>query len=134
MPTEHAIKPPSEIPAIRQVMMPEHTNPQGQIFGGVILSLIDQAAFVEALRQCNHKYATVAFKGVEFHQPVLVGDILSLYAETTRIGSTSITTHVKVRAYRPEDAVTIDVTSADVTMVAINSQGRPIPIGSQTSL
>jgi acyl-CoA thioesterase YciA len=115
--------------AIRTVMMPAHTNPQGAIFGGVILSLIDEAAFVEALRQRNHNYVTVAFNGVEFHKPVLVGDVLSLYAETTRVGRTSLTVRVNVRAFRPEADQTIDVTSAEVVLVAVDHAGQPVPIG-----
>jgi acyl-CoA thioesterase YciA len=115
--------------AIRTVMMPAHTNPQGAIFGGVILSLIDEAAFVEALRQRNHRYVTVAFNGVEFHKPVLVGDVLSLYAQTTRVGRTSLTVRVNVRAFRPEADQTIDVTSAEVVLVAVDHSGQPVPIG-----
>lgn len=110
-------------------MMPAHTNPQGAIFGGVILSLMDEAAFVEALRQRNHRYVTVAFNGVEFHKPVLVGDVLSLYAETKRVGRSSLTVQVNVRAFRPEADQTIDVTSGEVVLVAVDHAGGPVPIG-----
>lgn len=115
--------------AIRTVMMPAHTNPQGAIFGGVILALIDEAAFVEALRQRNHRYVTVAFNGVEFHKPVLVGDVLSLYTRTTRVGRSSLTVRVNVRAFRPEADTTIDVTSAEVVVVAVDHSGQPVQIG-----
>ena len=121
--------PPSETPAIRVVMMPRDVNPQGTIFGGVILSLIDQAAFVEALRQSTvHRWVTVAFNAVEFHKPVHVGDILSLWAHASRIGRTSITVRVEVRA-RGENHETEDtVTNADVTLVAVDADSRPTPI------
>lgn len=122
--------PPSTIPAIRQVMMPRDTNPQGSIFGGVLLSLIDQAAWIEALRQANRRYVTVAINAVEFKQPVLVGDILSLWATTTRIGRSSVTVHVDVRANRPDrNEDDIPVTSADVVMVAVGTDGKPVEIG-----
>lgn len=121
-------KPPSESPAIRQVMMPMHLNPDGAIFGGQILALIDQAAYVEALRQAPRKYVTVAFKGVEFHKPVCVGDVLSLFAKTLRIGRTSINVHVSVEAFRPADEAFIEVTTADVALVAVDSSGNPTPI------
>lgn len=120
--------PPSPTPAIRVVMMPKDTNAQGTIFGGVILSLIDQAAFVEALRQANHRYGTVAMDRVEFHEPVHVGDILSLWAETIRIGRTSVRVHVEVRALRRASRQEIRVTEADVIVVALDDANRPIPV------
>ena len=121
------MKPTSDQPAIRVVMMPRDTNPQGSIFGGVLLSLIDEAAFVEARRQAEHSYGTVAMNGVEFHRPVFVGDVLSLWAQTTRIGRTSITVHVVVHAVHPGGEET-RVTEADVTLVAIDAEGRPVPV------
>ncbi|HBS29450.1 MAG TPA: acyl-CoA thioesterase [Phycisphaerales bacterium] len=109
-------------------MMPRDTNPQGTIFGGVILSLIDQAAWIEALRQCNRRYVTVAMDSVEFHHPVLVGDILSLWATTERVGRTSMRVKVEVRAMRPDAGTDISVTTAFVVFVAVDEQGRPTPI------
>ncbi len=121
--------PPSTTPAIRTVMMPRDTNPQGSIFGGVLLSLIDQAAWIEALRQANRRYVTVAINTVEFKQPVMVGDILSLWATTTRVGRTSITVHVDVRANRPTvNQDDIPVTSADVVLVAVDEAGKPVAV------
>lgn len=109
-------------------MMPRDTNPQGTIFGGVILSLIDQAAFVEAQRQANHRYVTVSFDKIEFHRPVEVGDILSLWANATRIGRTSMTVHVEVRAFRPSLNQEMEMTRGDVVLVAIDAAGKPIPV------
>ena len=124
------ILPDSTTPAIRTVMMPRDTNPQGTIFGGVLLSLIDQAAWIEALRQASRRYVTVAMEKIEFKQPVLVGDLLSLWATTRRIGRTSITVHVDVRATRYDTAqLDIPVTSAEVVMVAVDASGMPVPIG-----
>lgn len=115
-------------PAIRVVMMPRDTNPQGTIFGGVILSLIDQAAFVEAQRQANHKYVTVLFDKVEFHKPVEVGDILSLWADTTHVGRTSLRVRVEVKAFRPSLNEEVHVTGGEVVLVAIDDKGSPIPV------
>lgn len=123
-----SIQPPSNTPAIRLIMMPKDTNAQGSVFGGTILSLIDQAAFVEAWRQKNHRYVTVAMDAVEFHEPVYVGDILSLWAQTTRVGRTSIGVHVEVRALRRGSGSETRVTQADVTLVAIDEAGRPTPV------
>ena len=122
-------KPPGTEPAIRLVMMPRDTNGHGTIFGGVILSLIDQAAYVEAMRQARHRYVTVAMREVEFHEPVFVGDVLSLYADTTRIGRTSLTIHVRVVAGRRDDAGKVaEVTEAGVIMVAVDENRNAIPV------
>jgi acyl-CoA thioesterase YciA len=121
-------KAPSPAPAIRVVMMPQDTNPQGTIFGGVILSLIDQAAWVEALRQAGLRYVTVAFEKIEFHRPVEVGDILSLWANTTKLGTTSIRVRVEVKAFRPLLGTETHVTSGEVVMVAVDESGKPTQI------
>ncbi len=127
------IKAPSAIPAIRVVMMPKDTNAEGTIFGGVILSLIDQAAFVEASRQAHHRYVTVSFHEVEFHKPVFVGDVLTLWAQTTRIGRTSIKIHVGVLAQRrTQPDVEVAVTEADVVFVAVDDTGNPIAVLPET--
>ncbi len=122
-------QPPSNEPAIRIIMMPRDTNADGTIFGGVILSLIDQAAYVEAMRQAHHQYVTVTFNKIEFHQPVYVGDLLSLYANTTRIGRSSMTISVRVCARRrktPDD--TVKVTEGEVVFVAVDNLGKPTPV------
>ena len=89
-------------PAIRVVMMPRDTNPMGTIFGGIILSYIDQAGVVEAHKHTNKRLATVAMHEVKFIAPVLVGDLVSFFTETVRIGTTSITIRVTVEAARAE--------------------------------
>jgi len=125
----HQPKPPSHEPAIRVVMMPRDTNGEGTIFGGVILSLIDQAAYVEAVRQAHQRYVTVSMHEVVFHHPVFVGDVLSLYADATRIGRTSISIKVRVCARRRTDPdVDVKVTEAEVVFVAIDDQGKPVPV------
>ncbi len=122
--------PHSTIPAIRVIMMPRDTNPQGTIFGGVLMSLIDQAAFIEAMRQAPHRYVTVSMETIEFKQPVLVGDVLSLWANTERIGRTSIRVRVDVRASRRGHTDEIDVTSGVATLVAVDERGTPVPVAS----
>jgi len=125
----HEPRPPSHIPAIRVVMMPRDTNADGTIFGGVILSLIDQAAYIEAMRQAHHRHVTVSFKEVEFHQPVFVGDVLSLYAQATSIGNTSIAIDVRVCARRRRTPdVEVEVTEASVVFVAVDDNGRPVAV------
>ncbi len=118
-------------------MMPKDTNGYGTIFGGVILSHIDLASAIEAHRVAAHRYVTRAMNAVEFHQPVLVGDLVSFYTETTRIGHTSVTVHVVVEAQRwgtasgPAGAAgsgTVRVTEAEVVLVAVDDKGHPTPV------
>src|ERR1051326_6528334 len=88
-------------PAIRITLLPRDTNPQGTIFGGIILSYIDMAGAIEAHRRTGlQRFVTVAMREVIFHQPVFVGDLVSFYSETVKIGTTSITTRVVVEAIR----------------------------------
>ncbi len=84
------IKFPSKEPAIRLVMKPKYTNPDGDIFGGIILTMIDEAAAVEAQRQGHYRYVTVAMDSIQFHRPVQVGDIVSFWCKTIKIGTSSL--------------------------------------------
>ncbi|HEV7919617.1 MAG TPA: hotdog domain-containing protein [Thermoanaerobaculia bacterium] len=113
-------------PAIRVLMMPRDTNAHGTIFGGVILSYIDQAGAIEARRQGLQFMVTVSMDKVVFHEPVFVGDLVSFWTETLRIGTTSITTKVTVEAIRggnPERKVI--VTEAHVVYVNIGEDRKP---------
>ncbi|HYS54786.1 MAG TPA: hotdog domain-containing protein [Thermoanaerobaculia bacterium] len=116
-------------PAIRVLMMPRETNAQGTIFGGVILSYIDQAGAIEARRQGSNTMVTVAMDKIVFHQPVFVGDLISFWCETLRIGRTSITVKVVVEANRynnPQNKVL--VTEAQVVYVNLGQDRKPTPI------
>ncbi|MCB0328227.1 MAG: hypothetical protein KDD70_01150 [Bdellovibrionales bacterium] len=116
-------------PAIRMVMMPRDTNHLGSIFGGHILSLIDQAAGYEARRNASKKFVTKVMREVEFIAPVFVGDFVSFYTETTRVGNTSVTISVDVVALRGADCVTEEqVTTAEVVMVAVDEKGKPVAV------
>ena len=121
--------------AVKVVMMPRDTNPHGTIFGGVILSYIDQAGAVGARHELQAQglpvrpLVTVAMKSVEFHKPVFVGDTVSFWTQLQQIGKTSITMHVAVEAER--DGRPLTLTKADVTYVAIQLKGKdrkPVPI------
>jgi acyl-CoA thioesterase YciA len=116
-------------PAIRVMMMPRDTNAHGTIFGGVILSYIDQAGAIEARKHTLHKYVTVAIDSVEFKQPVYVGDVLSFWTSLVRTGRTSMTIRVHVEAERFADPRQIvHVTEAQLVYVAIDEHGRPVPV------
>ena len=117
--------------AIRLTMMPRDTNAHGTVFGGVILSYIDVAGGVQAVRHTKHnRFVTVAMKEVIFHEPVFIGDLVSFYVETVSVGKTSITVHVEVEASRfSEPGTRVKVTEADVTFVAIGENREKIVIG-----
>jgi acyl-CoA thioesterase YciA len=121
--------PADKCPSIRRLMMPRDTNALGTIFGGVIMSEIDLAAAIEAHKFHPAKIVTVAMDKVEFKQPVQVGDLVSFYTDTLRLGRTSITVHVSVWAQRRFGGGTVvHVTEADVTMVAVDDEFKPTPI------
>jgi len=120
--------PPPDTAAIRVLMMPRDTNHHGTIFGGVILSHIDQAGAVAALRLGCSRVVTVAMDRVVFRQPVLVGDLVAFHAEPLRRGRTSITVRVLVEAERRGGGGTFPVTEAEVTYVHIDATGKPVPL------
>jgi acyl-CoA thioesterase YciA len=118
-------------PAIRITLLPRDTNSQGTIFGGVILSYIDMAGAIEAHRRTRiERFVTVAMREVIFHQPVFVGDLVSFYAETLRIGTTSITVRVIVEAerYGGTSRDRIRVTEAEVVYVAVDGHRQKMKI------
>ena len=116
-------------PAIRVLMMPKDTNALGTIFGGIILSYIDQAGAVPAHRYAPGRIVTVAMHEIVFHSPVFVGDLVSFYADVVRVGNTSITVKVVVEAERPgPEARRVKVTEADVVYVQVDERGHPTPL------
>ncbi len=126
------------VPAIKLLLLPKDTNAFGTIFGGVILSNIDLASAVEARKTASLRYVTRAMHQVEFHEPVFLGDVVSFFTETVRVGRTSITVRVSVEAERwgvsPVASAAagvgevVKVTEAVVVLVAVNDQGRSVPI------
>jgi len=116
------------IPSLRIMTMPKDTNNLGTIFGGVILSYIDQAGDIEARKQGPFRWVTVALDKVIFHAPVFVGDIVNLHTRTIRVGTTSITVLVLVQVERFTTREIADVTEAQLTFVAVDECGRPTPV------
>jgi acyl-CoA thioesterase YciA len=116
--------------AIRITMMPRDTNAHGTIFGGVILSNIDVAGGVEAYRHTGHnRFVTVAMREIVFHEPVFVGDIVSFYADTLKVGNTSITIKIVVEAERfGSYGQKVNVTEAEVIYVAVDEHRQKIPV------
>jgi len=119
------------VPAIKVLLLPKDTNALGTIFGGVILSNIDLASAVEARKTASLRFVTKAMREVEFHAPVFLGDIVSFYTETTRVGRTSITVKVLVEVERWSAGAgeRVEVTEAEGGLVAVGKDGQPAPIG-----
>jgi len=122
--------------AIRITMMPRDTNSHGTVFGGIILSYIDIAGGVEAVKHTKHdRFVTVAMKEVIFYEPVFIGDLVSFYAETVKVGNTSITVRVLVEAERfGSHGQSVRVTEAEVAYVAINQYREKVRIGKQFNI
>ncbi len=120
------------IPSLRIITMPKDTNNLGSIFGGVILSYIDQAGYIEARKQGLYRWVTVAMEKVIFHAPVHVGDIVNLHTQTIRVGTTSITVRVLVQVERFVSREIVDVTEAQMTFVAVDENGQPTPVVHQS--
>ena len=118
--------PLGRIPVLRVPATPAHTNAGGDIFGGWTMGQIDIAGSIPAVLRAKGRVATVAVQSMTFFKPVSVGDILSLYAEVSRIGHTSITVDVEVYAQRnPSEPQCVKVADARLTYVAVDKDGRP---------
>ena len=123
----------ARIPAIKVLLLPKDTNALGTIFGGVILSHIDLASAVEARKTAPRRWVTKAMREVEFHEPVFLGDIVNFFTETVRVGRSSVTVRVSVEVERwakGGHGEQVQVTEAEVVLVAVDEAGRPRSIHS----
>lgn len=124
--TQSPLLPAARELVLRMMPMPADANANGDIFGGWIMAQVDLAGSVLPSRVSRGRVTTVAVNEFVFKQPVSVGDLLSFYAQVTRLGRTSITVHVEVVAERnPADPQIVKVTEANLTYVAIDRDGKP---------
>ena len=120
---------PQREPVLRVVPMPADVNQHGDIFGGWIMSQVDVAGGIVAARRARGRGATVAVNQFPCKHPVSIGDLVTFYGEIARVGRTSVTIGVEVFAQRnPDDLVTVKVTEASLTYVAVGEDGRPRPL------
>ena len=119
---------PAGIPALRTVAMPSDTNPDGDIFGGWTMSLMDLASGTFASQEVKGRVVTVAVDAMTFHRPVYVGDDVSLFCRVKRRGNTSLVVHVETWVQRHHSEVVEQVTEGCFTFVAIDELGKPRPI------
>lgn len=128
--SDEATRLPDKQPTLRVMPMPADVNHAGDIFGGYVMANVDLAGGIAAIRRARGRVATIAVNEFLFKQPVSVGDVLSFYAEVVKVGRTSMTINVEVYAERhPTDPLVVKVTEAQLTYVALNSDGskREVP-------
>lgn len=123
--SEKKLSLPDADPVLRVMPMPCDVNVFGDIFGGWVMSQVDIAGGVAAMRRAQGRVATVSVNSFQFRQPVAPGDVVSFYAEVIKVGSTSITVAVQVFAQRHYGATeVVKVTEAELTFVAIDAEGK----------
>lgn len=119
---------PDRSPSLRTLAMPGDANPNGDIFGGWLMSQMDIASGTYAFHEAGGRVVTVAVDAMTFHKPVYIGDEVSCYCQTKRRGNTSIAVHVETWVRRFDDSRTEKVTEGTFTFVAIDKNGRPRPL------
>lgn len=125
------VLPAGKDPTLRVVPMPSDANYSGDIFGGWIMSQVDVAGSIPAARLAHGRIVTIAVNSFLFRQPVMIGDLVSFYAEVVRVGRTSITVDVEVYAQRRSLHEIVKVTEATLTYVAVDDQRRPRPVSAE---
>ncbi|MDJ0957154.1 MAG: acyl-CoA thioesterase [Arenicellales bacterium] len=132
MTEDPTVLPSNREPVIRIIPMPQDTNPNGDIFGGWIMSQVDIAGSIVAVQRIRGRMATVAVNSFVFKKPVYVGDLVSVYGDISRVGNTSLTVSLEVFAERrmigEYTQEVVKVTEAEFTYVAIDENRRPRPI------
>jgi len=128
---EHSHKPkPMRTSRIQlaQMMQPEHANSQGNIHGGWIMKLVDEAGALASTRHAAHRTVTVAIDRMVFHQPIHIGDLVLFNAEVTYAGHSSMEVEVDVIAENPITGVQIHTNAAYLVYVALDDDGKPTQI------
>jgi len=117
---------PQKQPVLRTVPMPADLNQNGDVFGGWVMAQVDVAGAIPAMRRARGRVTTVSVNSFQFKQPVLVGDLVSFYADVVKVGRTSLTVDVEVYAQRQRfGAEVVKVTEAQLTYVAIDDSRKP---------
>ncbi len=126
--TAPAEGPPAGQPSLRTLAMPADANPNGDIFGGWVLSQMDLAGAVPAVELAQGRVATVAVEAMRFLQPIFVGDLVSCYTDVVKVGTTSMSVRIQIWARRHRMGKEVLVTEGTYIYVAIDEEGRPRPV------
>lgn len=113
---------------VAQLMQPEHANNLGNVHGGWIMKLVDEAGALACMRHCQRRVVTVFMDQMEFHQPIRIGDLVTLTAEVTYAGRTSIEAEIKVTAEDPTTGEQVHTNTAYVVYVALDDERRPTEV------
>ncbi len=113
---------------VAQLMHPEHANPLGNIHGGWIMKLVDEAGALACMRHAQHRVVTVALDQMTFREPILIGDLVTLTAEVSYVGRTSMEVEVRVEAENPVAGLKSHTNTAYLVFVALDDRGRPVPV------
>lgn len=113
---------------IAQLMQPEHANNLGNVHGGWIMKLVDEAGALACMRHAQQRVVTVAIDRMAFHQPIRIGDLVTLTAQVTYTGRTSLEAEVQVVAENPVTGEQVHTNTAYLVYVALDPQGNPTPV------
>jgi uncharacterized protein (TIGR00369 family) len=113
---------------LSQLMHPEHANLLGNVHGGWIMKLVDEAGALSCMRHAQRKVVTVTIDSMDFHQPIRIGDLVILNAEVTYTGRTSMEATVEVHAENPITGEQTHTNTAYLVYVALDDAGRPTPV------
>ncbi len=113
---------------LSQLMQPEHANLRGDVHGGWVMKLVDEAGALAAMRHAQARVVTVAIDQMRFHEPIRIGDLVVLEAEVTYVGRTSVETRVQVIAENPVTGERTQTNTAYLVYVALDEAGRPQPV------
>lgn len=125
--TEPTEEPQGEL-TVRLIAMPSDTNANGDIFGGWVMSAMDQAGGIAGVERAEGRVVTVAVEQMTFLRPMKVGDVLCVYTEVESVGRTSMKIHIEAWARRFRTKIREKVTEATFTFVAVDDDGKPRPI------
>lgn len=125
--SDTALEPRGEL-TVRTIAMPSDTNANGDIFGGWVMSQMDQAGGIAGVERAQGRVVTVAVEAMTFIRPVAVGDVLCVYTAVDSVGRTSMKIHIEAWARRFRTVVREKVTDATFTFVAVDDDGHPRPV------
>jgi uncharacterized protein (TIGR00369 family) len=113
---------------IAQLMQPEHANNLGNVHGGWIMKLMDEAGALACMRHAQRRVVTVAIDQMTFRQPIRIGDLVTITAEVSYVGRTSIEAEVQVTAENPVTGECTHTNTGYLVYVALDEAGHPIPV------
>lgn len=114
--------------SLAQLMLPEHANSQGNVHGGWVMKLIDEAGALACMRHAQRRVVTVAVDQMTFRQPIRIGDLVTITAEVSYVGHTSLEVEVHVTAENPISGECTHTNTAYLVYVALDDTGRPAAV------